>query len=89
MTVNLPVDTSTKFLFDEGRRLGACIKVMGVGGGGSNAVNRMIDAGLDGVEFLVGQIEVYRRAGKGDAAGLALADYCHALFCLNEFVYVD
>ncbi len=29
------------------------IKVVGVGGGGSNAVNRMIDAGLQGVDFLV------------------------------------
>ena len=28
------------------------IKVVGVGGGGSNAVNRMVDAGLKGVEFL-------------------------------------
>ena len=53
MTANSSIDTSIKFLFDEGRRLGACIKVVGVGGGGSNAVNRMIDAGLDGVEFLV------------------------------------
>ena len=28
------------------------IKVIGVGGGGSNAVNRMIDAGINGVEFI-------------------------------------
>ena len=58
MSVNSPVDSSIKFLFDEGRRLGACIKVMGVGGGGSNAVNRMIDAGLDGIEFLVANTDV-------------------------------
>ncbi|MDD4565956.1 MAG: cell division protein FtsZ [Eubacteriales bacterium] len=31
----------------------AKIKVIGIGGGGSNAVNRMIDAGLNGVSFLV------------------------------------
>jgi len=31
----------------------ADIKVIGVGGGGSNAINRMIDAGLPGVEFIV------------------------------------
>lgn len=31
---------------------GAIIKVVGVGGGGSNAVNRMIEAGLTGVEFI-------------------------------------
>src|SRR6478752_1605746 len=30
----------------------AVIKVIGVGGGGVNAVNRMIDAGLKGVEFV-------------------------------------
>src|SRR6059036_2955861 len=30
----------------------ALIKVVGVGGGGSNAVNRMVDAGLSGCEFI-------------------------------------
>lgn len=30
----------------------ACIKVIGVGGGGNNAVNRMISAGLKGVDFI-------------------------------------
>src|ERR1700704_6397956 len=30
----------------------AVIKVVGVGGGGTNAVNRMVDAGLGGVEFI-------------------------------------
>src|SRR5205809_4162904 len=30
----------------------ALIKVVGVGGGGTNAVNRMVDAGLSGVEFI-------------------------------------
>jgi cell division protein FtsZ len=30
----------------------AVIRVIGVGGGGSNAVNRMIEAGLSGVEFI-------------------------------------
>jgi cell division protein FtsZ len=51
-------ETAIRFLFDEGIRLGACIKVIGVGGGGSNAVNRMIDSGLDGVEFLVANTDV-------------------------------
>src|SRR5207302_9115749 len=32
---------------------GARIKVVGVGGGGSNAVTRMIDEGLEGVDFHV------------------------------------
>jgi len=39
-------------LQDEGRK-GARIKVVGVGGGGSNAVARMIHEGLEGVEFHV------------------------------------
>jgi len=30
----------------------AKIRVVGVGGGGSNAVNRMIEMGVEGVEFL-------------------------------------
>src|SRR5579859_5370209 len=30
----------------------AVIRVVGVGGGGTNAVNRMVDAGLSGVEFI-------------------------------------
>ena len=30
----------------------AVLKVVGIGGGGSNAVNRMVDAGLKGVEFV-------------------------------------
>src|SRR6185369_9721590 len=39
-------------------QLGAKIKVVGVGGGGGNAVNRMIQAGIKGVEFLVANTDV-------------------------------
>jgi cell division protein FtsZ len=39
-------------------RSGARIKVIGVGGGGSNAVNRMVAAGLDGVEFIVANTDL-------------------------------
>src|SRR4051795_602278 len=42
-----------KMFIDEPPITGARIKVIGVGGGGSNAVNRMIDAGIKGVEFIV------------------------------------
>ena len=38
---------------DEEGSAGARIKVVGVGGGGSNAVNRMVQAGFEGVEFVV------------------------------------
>ena len=37
---------------------GARIKVIGVGGGGGNAVNRMIQAGMDGVEFIAANTDV-------------------------------
>ncbi|HUN86063.1 MAG TPA: cell division protein FtsZ [Terracidiphilus sp.] len=42
---------------DEAPR-GARIKVIGVGGGGGNAVNRMIQAGLEGVEFIAANTDV-------------------------------
>lgn len=40
------------FEFDEEQTTHARIKVVGIGGAGGNAVNRMIDAGLSGVEFI-------------------------------------
>src|SRR5689334_9935822 len=43
---------------DEEGKTGARIKVVGVGGGGSNAVNRMVQAGLDGVEFIVANTDL-------------------------------
>ena len=39
-------------------RRGARIKVIGVGGGGSNAVNRMVEVGLGGVEFIVANTDL-------------------------------
>ncbi len=42
-----------RLTLDEGARAGARIKVIGVGGGGSNAVSRMVQAGITGVEFMV------------------------------------
>ena len=42
-----------RLTLDLGVRRGARIKVIGVGGGGSNAVNRMVEVGLSGVEFIV------------------------------------
>jgi cell division protein FtsZ len=43
---------------DDESRSGARIKVIGVGGGGSNAVNRMVKVGLDGVEFMVANTDL-------------------------------
>ncbi|CAN5796365.1 cell division protein FtsZ [soil metagenome] len=47
-----------KIYLDEPPVTGAKIKVVGVGGGGSNAVNRMIKAGVQGVEFIVANTDV-------------------------------
>jgi cell division protein FtsZ len=40
------------FEFEEAQANGARMKVVGVGGGGGNAVNRMVDERLDGVDFI-------------------------------------
>ena len=42
-----------KFHMEETNQFNARIKVIGVGGGGGNAVNTMIAAGIEGVDFLV------------------------------------
>ena len=47
-----------KIFIDEPPITGAKIKVVGVGGGGGNAVNRMIDAGIKGVEFIVANTDL-------------------------------
>jgi cell division protein FtsZ len=52
-----PADGSLSVTLNE-EYLGAKIKVIGVGGGGGNAVNRMIQAGIKGVEFLVANTDV-------------------------------
>ena len=51
----------------------AAIKVVGVGGGGSNAVNRMIESGIQGVEFIAmnTDIQVLDLAGLPKRCSLA------------------
>ena len=51
-------DTGIRISFNEEARNDARIKVIGVGGGGGNAVNRMIDAGMDGIEFIVANTDL-------------------------------
>ena len=51
-------DTDIRISFNEEARNDAKIKVIGVGGGGGNAVNRMIDAGLEGVEFITANTDL-------------------------------
>jgi cell division protein FtsZ len=57
-TTNQPDTSTLRLKLDEEARTGARIKVVGVGGGGSNAVNRMVTAGLDGVEFIVANTDL-------------------------------
>src|SRR5512144_2688796 len=52
-----PDETKLGVTLDE-EQLTAKIKVIGVGGGGGNAVNRMIQTGIKGVEFLVANTDV-------------------------------
>jgi len=54
---NLPDDDIRIHYHDEIPR-GAKIKVIGVGGGGNNAVNRMIAANVEGVEFIAANTDV-------------------------------
>src|SRR6516162_10262293 len=44
--------------YTDDSRNDARIKVIGVGGGGGNAVNRMIEAGMDGIEFIVANTDL-------------------------------
>jgi cell division protein FtsZ len=56
------------FELEENINIGANIKVVGVGGGGNNAITTMIDGGLQGVEFVVAntdrQVLASHRASK-------------------------
>ena len=62
-------------MFDTGANYLAVIKVLGVGGGGCNAVNRMIEAGLKGVEFI---------AVNTDAQALIMSDADYKVHIGNE-----
>jgi len=78
-----PQDKLRLLLDEESTRAGAKIKVIGVGGGGGNAVNRMVRAGFGSVEFIVAntdeqalatnaaptKIQIGRQLTKGLGAG--------------------
>ncbi|MBF7050497.1 MULTISPECIES: cell division protein FtsZ [Streptococcus] len=51
------------FSFDTAAAQGAVIKVIGIGGGGGNAINRMIDEGVSGVEFIAANTDVQALSG--------------------------
>jgi cell division protein FtsZ len=51
-------ENDIRISFNEDTRNDAKIKVIGVGGGGNNAVNRMIDSGMEGIEFVVANTDL-------------------------------
>src|SRR5579864_380053 len=51
-------ENDIRIQYNEEPRTNAKIKVIGVGGGGGNAVNRMICAGVEGVEFVVANTDL-------------------------------
>jgi cell division protein FtsZ len=55
-----PKDSGIRLTFSEEQQLlqGAKIKVVGVGGGGCNAVNRMIRAKVEGIEFIAANTDM-------------------------------
>jgi len=58
MTEQKSKTSDIRIQFNEEIRNNAKIKVIGVGGGGGNAVNRMIDAKLEGVEFVTANTDM-------------------------------
>lgn len=53
---------------------GAKIKVVGIGGGGGNAVNRMIAAGIEGVQFLVANTDLQALRNSSAAVKLQIGE---------------
>ncbi|HVO80016.1 MAG TPA: cell division protein FtsZ [Terriglobales bacterium] len=51
-------ETDIRISFNEEARNDARIKVIGVGGGGGNAVNRMIDSGMESIEFITANTDL-------------------------------
>src|SRR5438552_1616356 len=58
MAADMKNENGIRISFNEDTRNDAKIKVIGVGGGGNNAVNRMIDAGMEGIEFVVANTDL-------------------------------
>ncbi len=68
---NPPEDALRIHYHDETRR-SARIKVIGVGGGGNNAINRMIAANVEGVEFIAANTDVQALEGSNAPIKLQL-----------------
>jgi cell division protein FtsZ len=57
-TAGLPPDQQSQDTIVKGRPYVTSIKVVGVGGAGTNAINRMVDSGVKGVEFIAVNTDV-------------------------------
>jgi cell division protein FtsZ len=65
-------DTDFRIHYNDAMPRGARIKVIGVGGGGNNAVNRMIAAHVEGVEFIAANTDVQALQSSNAAVKLQL-----------------
>ncbi len=63
---------SLRIQYQEETRRNARIKVIGVGGGGNNAINRMIEAQVEGVEFISANTDVQALEGSNAPVKLQL-----------------
>jgi cell division protein FtsZ len=58
--------------FDENKNLGAKVKIIGIGGGGNNAINTMISSQLSGVEFVAANTDAQALASNQASMKLQL-----------------
>ena len=89
-------DKTVRLSFEEGPINGAHIKVIGIGGGGCNAVNRMIEAGIEGVEFISANTDmqalrmshapVRLQLGSKLTKGLGAVSYTHLTLPTTPYV---
>jgi len=68
----IPPDDSIRIHYHDETRRTARIKVIGVGGGGNNAVNRMIAAHVEGVEFIAANTDLQALEGSNAPVKLQL-----------------
>jgi cell division protein FtsZ len=67
-----PPDDALRIHYHDEARRSARIKVIGVGGGGNNAINRMIAANVEGVEFIAANTDVQALEGSNASIKLQL-----------------
>ena len=74
------------FELEENVNIGANIRVVGVGGGGSNAVNTMIESGIAGVEFVVANTDIQALNSSKAGAKIQLGADLTILFCVTPIL---